>query len=242
VNKPPQSNLYRPGCQYNPGPVPEELKPWMPLTFVEEQLIAAVHVSQYIYFRRGRQQVATKSHCICFPQNLANFAQELPRLPADCNVFICDQRRDRGQDGLNCNELKVRRKHIEFWLNWLSLNSPYEGYRNVRINQTRINALPLNGVPDGLPIIETDQVAHVHTHGDNHVNILEELRDRDGHSAILEEEERADDVTTFEPSDTTCVQTPPDLISAEADRTIETITDLANSNLHKFNLKREFAI
>jgi hypothetical protein len=108
VNKPPQSNLYRPGCQYNPGPVPEELKPWMPLMFVEEQLIAAVHVSQYIYFRRGRQQVATKRHCICFPLNKAIFARGLPRLPAESNVLICSKRNYPGLDGLNYNELKVR--------------------------------------------------------------------------------------------------------------------------------------
>jgi hypothetical protein len=102
--------------EFKPASMPEFLLLCKP-TFLEEQLIAAVSVTQFVYYRRGKN-IGTKSHCISFPQDIANFAKKLPRLPNECQILILQKKQDN-QIIINSNDLRVRRTVVEAWLKHL---------------------------------------------------------------------------------------------------------------------------
>ena len=92
-------------------------------------------------------------------------ATELPRLPRDVNVIIIEK--SDGQGGYS-EDLRVRRHHIEVWLNYLRENSRVPEYRNLRISQANLDSLPVDGVPDDLRRIV-----------DDNIDVEEPLRDPD---------------------------------------------------------------
>ena len=95
-------------------------------------------------------QSALKGNCISFPQDVVNIATTLPlELDELCDslkiLFVGHQIPKRSQLR---NILTVRKKKIAEALHWLKQNNSL--YRNVQINQSTINKLPDDEVPDCL--------------------------------------------------------------------------------------------
>ena len=137
--------------EFNPGPTPPGLVEFK-LSFVEEQLIAAVSVTQFIYFRRGGQQMATKGHCISFHQNVASLARQLPRTASECPILIVRKRTGNYTNAVT-HDLRVRRAHVEYWLKYCQDKHPSLVYRSIVISQERLDLLPEDG---SIPLAEVD--------------------------------------------------------------------------------------
>ena len=136
----------------DPGKMPTELKN-IPLSFVEEQLIALVCVNQYIYHRRAGA-IASKGHCIHFLQNIGHIAKVLPRLPEDVPIVIIQKKDWKGEI---TKDLRVRRAVVKSWLEYLKNNSLILAYRELEIDYVRVDALPEDGMLEGIEIIQTDE-------------------------------------------------------------------------------------
>ena len=130
-----------------PDEVPPELRD---LTFLEEMLISKVLPNIYACRLRGGGQYGYSNHAIAFPQDLENIATELPRAPSETGVLLI---RKTGTNNTH-RDYKVRQLKAAAALRWLKANNPY--YTDVVISQANMAALPEDGVPDGLPILEDD--------------------------------------------------------------------------------------
>ena len=135
------------------GDVPKELKG---LTIPEQRLIAIYRHNSCIvklhscFHSVTTAQSALKGNCISFPQDVVNIATTLPlELDDLCDclkiLFVGHQIPKRSQLK---NILTVRKKRVAEALHWLKQNNPL--YRNVQINQSTINKLPDDDVPDCL--------------------------------------------------------------------------------------------
>ena len=133
------------------GMVPDQVPPELrDLTFLEEMLISKVLPSIYACRLRGGGQYGYTNHAIAFPQDLENIATELPRAPSETGVLLI---RKTGTNNTH-RDYKVRQLKVAAALRWLKANNPY--YIDVVISQTNMAALPEDGVPDDLPILEDD--------------------------------------------------------------------------------------
>ena len=122
-------------------------------------MISLVHVNQYVYIRGRSGVTATKGHCINFAQNISSMATALPRLAADVNIVVI---RRRGTDN-RVRDLRVRRRNIQVWLEWLSSNSIAPGYRGLVVSQRNLDLLPEDDFIE-LPTRETDQEPDLNSH------------------------------------------------------------------------------
>ena len=130
-----------------PDDVPPELRE---LSFLEEMLICKTLPHIYACRLRGGGQYGYNSHAIAFPQKLDTIAVELPRAPSDTGVLLI---RKKGKNNTH-RDYQVRQQKVAAALRWLRDNNHY--YRNVVISQQNIAALPEDGVPDSLPVMEDD--------------------------------------------------------------------------------------
>ena len=136
----------------DPRKMPKELAS-IPLSFVEEQLISLVCVNQYIYYRRSGT-IAGKGHCIHFMQNIDHIASVLPRLPENVPIVIIQKKDWAGE---TTKDLRVRRHVVKTWLEWLKKNSILPEYQRLDIDYDRIEALPEDGMLEGIEIRLTDK-------------------------------------------------------------------------------------
>lgn len=135
------------------GDVPEQLQG---LTIPEQKLIALYRHNSCIiklqssFHSTSTAQSALKGNCISFPQDLINIAATLPLDLYD----LCDSLKiifvgcRPPQRNTLKHVLTVRRKKVFEALQWLRLNNPL--YRNISINQSNIDKLPDNDVPECL--------------------------------------------------------------------------------------------
>ena len=135
------------------GDVPKELQG---LTIPEQRLIALYRHNSCIvklhssFHSTDTAQSAIKGNCISFPQDLVNIAATLPLDLEDlCDslkiIFVGCRNPERNQLK---NILTVRKKKVFHALQWLMQNNPI--YRNVIINQSIIDKLPEDDVPECL--------------------------------------------------------------------------------------------
>ena len=132
----------------DPGEVPQELKG---LTMVEEMLIALACPIMTVRRLKGGQ-TGYSGQVINMPQDVAQFATELPRDVHDLPILII-RRKDQRNNLLDC---RVRRNHVIRALGWLQAHNAF--YRQITVVPYRVEALPQNGVPDGLAYFEEDDV------------------------------------------------------------------------------------
>lgn len=138
---------------HGPNKMPKELEQYK-LSFAEEQLISLVYVNQYIMVR-GKGVYASKGHCINFAQDISGvikIAKIIPRLEEDIPLIII---RKTNSD-LTCFDLKLRRKHITVWINYL-INNKIPGYKNAEISNDNLELIPENGYLTKFRQIETDE-------------------------------------------------------------------------------------
>ncbi|CAF4724982.1 unnamed protein product, partial [Rotaria magnacalcarata] len=135
------------------GDIPQQLQG---LTIPEQRLIALYrHNSclvklQSLFHSTSTAQSALKGNCISFPQDVINIATTLPlELDDLCDspkiIFVGSRMPQRSQLK---HVLTVRKKKIYDALQWLNRNNPL--YRYITINQSTIDKLPDDDVPECL--------------------------------------------------------------------------------------------
>jgi hypothetical protein len=109
---------------------PGHMRPWnLPrLEFIEQQLIASIHLEHYVY-ARGRGTVAAKGHVITFSKEMGTICTDLPRVAADVGVVIVRQAGAVHQQAIrDYPEMRINRFNVQTWLEWLILYNPcYRG-------------------------------------------------------------------------------------------------------------------
>ena len=98
-------------------------------------LISAVLPIMSLY-KLPHGQYGYSGHVINLPQDVAAFANFLPRLPGEVDVIIV--RKEGAAD--SHRDFRVRRAVVLGALQWLVANNKY--YRNVRINPAALAMLP----------------------------------------------------------------------------------------------------
>ena len=124
-----------------PSCVPHELQD---LTQIEEMLIARALPIMRVYIKPGGQR-GYSGHCI----NLKELATSLSRYAKDLSVIIV---KVKGKDN-TFKDVTVRKQKVHNALLWL-INNAY--YAELKINEDALNALPKNGVPADLMVVETE--------------------------------------------------------------------------------------
>ena len=95
-------------------------------------------------------QYAYSGHVINLPQDVATFANSLPRLPSKLDVIIV---RKEGTANSH-HDFRVRRAIVLRALQWLVANNKY--YRSVHINHETLAMLPEDGDVSGLHSVPLD--------------------------------------------------------------------------------------
>ena len=104
-------------------------------------LISAVLPIMSLY-KLPHGQYAYSGHVINLPQDVASFANSLPRLPSELDVIIV--RKEGAAD--SHRDFRVRRAVVLQALQWLVANNKY--YRSVRINLSGIHSVTLNSLDE----------------------------------------------------------------------------------------------
>ena len=110
---------------------------------VEEILISGVLPIMSLY-RLPHGQYAYSGHVINLPQDVASFANTLPRLPSQLDVIVV--RKEGAAE--SHHDFCVRRSVVLCALQWLLANNIY--YLNVQIDPDAIAVLPEDGYLTGL--------------------------------------------------------------------------------------------
>ena len=95
-------------------------------------LISAVMPIMSVY-RLPQGQYGYSGHVINLPQDVASFAQSLPRLPSELDVIVV---RKEGANQTH-HDFRVRRGVVHQALQWLMLHNKY--YRAQSLNYTPIH-------------------------------------------------------------------------------------------------------
>ena len=103
--------------------------------------------------------IASRGHCIAFSQAVQEPATILPRLSAEVNIIRV---RKQGKDDTH-KDFRVRRQHIERALHWLKDNNT--AYRDIVIDDGRIQCLPEDGELPDLRTVEYSEIEHSNDQG-----------------------------------------------------------------------------
>ena len=106
-------------------------------------LVSAVLPIMSLY-RLPHGQYAYSGHVINLPQDVACFANSLPRLPSELDIIVI---RKEGADNSH-HDFRVRKTVVLCALQWLLANNKY--YRGVRLNPDALALLPEDGNLTGL--------------------------------------------------------------------------------------------
>lgn len=140
----------------DPMSVPEELSK---MSDAEQMLIArlAPTVHEHMLKHGG---IASRGHCIAFPQAVQEPASILPRHPREVDIIHV---RRQGKDDSH-KDFRVRRHWVEGALHWLKDNNP--AYADVVIDEACLQNLPADGELPNLRTVEFCETAdHVDDQG-----------------------------------------------------------------------------
>ena len=112
-------------------------------------LISAVLPIMSLY-KLPHGQYGYSGHVINLPQDVASFANSLPRLPSELDVIIV---RKAGAASAH-RDFRVRRAKVLNALQWLVANNRY--YRSISINLEAIAMLPADGDLSGLHTVSVN--------------------------------------------------------------------------------------
>ena len=140
----------------HPGPVPSELQN---LTMVEQQLIARISPCISIYMLK-HGGLATKGHCVTFPQEVSEPARLFPRLPHEIK-FVRVRRQGKNDSS---KEFRVRRYVVQNALLWLKQNNPV--YVDIEICPDRLSQLPIDDEIQNIQTVKfNDNTGHINDQG-----------------------------------------------------------------------------
>ena len=110
------------------------------LTQVEEMLISAVMPIMSVY-RLPQGQYGYSGHVVNLPQDVASFAQTLPRLPSELDVIVVRK------EGANHTHrgFRVRRGVVHQALQWLVTHNQYYRSLGITIDAVALVQLPQDG-------------------------------------------------------------------------------------------------
>jgi hypothetical protein len=134
----------------HPGNVPTCLEG---LSQIEEMLIARACPIMCAFRLKGGQR-GYSGHVLNLPQDLQGFLDKLPCYISDLPVILI---RRHGCDNTH-KDCRVRRDHVLAALLWLKQNNPF--YKNIEINLSALNALPLDGIPENILDVEEQPQSH----------------------------------------------------------------------------------
>ena len=103
--------------------------------------------------------IASRGHCIAFPQAVKEPATILPRLPTEVDIIGV---RRQGKDDTH-KDFRVRRQCVEGALRWLKDNNP--AYGDIVIDDSRIQNLPEDGEFPNLRTVEFSESEHTDDQG-----------------------------------------------------------------------------
>ena len=119
------------------------------LTQVEEMLISAVMPIMSLY-RLPQGQCGYTGHVVNLPQDVASFAQSLPRLPSDLDVIVV---RREGANQTH-RDFRVRRSVVHRALQWLVIHNQYYRSLGITIDTTALEQLPQGGNVSDLSVTQ----------------------------------------------------------------------------------------
>jgi hypothetical protein len=136
--------LFSAANNLDPGEVPPELPT---LTYIEEMLIARVHIFMEVRQHRG-VQYKYKGHICHFVSNVGKVYSRLPLLPQDLDILILKPPSSEADNQESVQrqfqkDYKVRRSVVYTWLQYLTAHHP--GYRDIEVCNDTLAALPING-------------------------------------------------------------------------------------------------
>ena len=121
------------------------------LTQIEEMLISAVMPIMSIY-KLPHGQYGYSGHVVNLPQDVASFAQCLPRLPSNLDVIVV---RREGANQTH-TDFRVRREVVQRALQWLVTHNKYYHSLGITINTTALAQLPEDGTVSTLVSVTED--------------------------------------------------------------------------------------
>ena len=124
----------------------------------EQMLIARLAPTVHVHLLK-HGGIASKGHCIAFPQAVQEPATILPRLPAEVDIIRV---RRQGKDDTH-KDFRVRRHRVEGALRWLKDNNP--AYGDVVIDGARIENLPEDGELPNLRTVEFSETERTDDRG-----------------------------------------------------------------------------
>jgi len=133
----------------DPMSVPEELSE---ISDAEQMLIARLAPTVHVHILKPGG-IASRGHCIAFPQAVQEPATILPRLPAEVDIISV---RRQGKDDTH-KDFRVRRHRVEGALRWLKDNNP--AYADIVIDEARLQNLPADGELPNLRTVEFSETA-----------------------------------------------------------------------------------
>ena len=139
----------------DPLSVPEERSG---MSDAEQMLIARLAPTVHVHMLR-HGGIASRGHCIAFPQAVQEPATILPRLPAEVDIIRV---RRQGKDD-NHKNFKPKRHRVEGALRFLKGNNP--AYSDIVIDGVRIQNLPEDGELPNLRTVEFSETEHMDDHG-----------------------------------------------------------------------------
>ena len=139
----------------DPMAVPEILSN---MSDAEQMLIARLAPTVHVHLLK-HGGIASKGHCIAFPQAVQEPATILPRLPAEVDIIRV---RRQGKDDTH-KDFRVRRHRVEGALRWLKDNNP--AYGDVIIDGARIENLSEDGELPNLRTVEFSETERVDDQG-----------------------------------------------------------------------------
>jgi len=133
----------------DPMSVPEELSG---MSDAEQMLIARLAPTVHVHMLK-HWEIASRGHCIAFPQAVQAPATILPRLPREVDIIRV---RRQGKDDTH-KDFRVRRHQVECAPHWLRNNNP--AYADVVIDEARLQNLPADGEFPNLRTVEFCETA-----------------------------------------------------------------------------------
>ena len=140
----------------DPMSVPKELSD---MSDAEQMLIARLAPTVHVHMLK-HGGIASRGHCITFPQAVREPATILPRLPAEMDIIRV---RRQGKDDTH-KDFRVRRQRVESGLRWLKDNNP--AYTDIVIDEARLQNLPTDGELPNFRTVEFSETAeHMNDQG-----------------------------------------------------------------------------
>ena len=120
------------------------------LTQVEKMAIAMVLPVMRVYSVRGAPTV--DGHAVCYPQDVLDLADRLPRLPSQLSIVVFKS------PFAKRTQLRARKHVILNALNWLKLNNP--AYNSVVLDPVSLDSYPDDGPAEVLQVVEDEEPDH----------------------------------------------------------------------------------